>query len=146
MIVPFIFSLKKLINVNNLFGLLLCSFLVFMTIQQFARSCYIKSSYEWYYDENTFEVLKELKYIYEIEGRKEPINLDSYWIFHPSLSFYVTEKYAKYVNLEHYHSDLDKNSKNEFYYIQREDFEKMKENYNIFKEFGWGTRILIKRK
>jgi hypothetical protein len=134
------------VNVNNLLGLFVCAFLGFMTLQHFVRSSYGKSSYEWYYDENTYDVLKTLKEVYISEGRKEPIKLDCEWIFHPSLSFYTADEYNKYINLEHYHSDLNPNSNNEFYYIQNEVYDKMKDNFVIFKEFAWGTRKLVKRK
>lgn len=146
LMVPFVFSLQKLVNVNNLLGLFVCAFLGFMTLQHFVRSSYGKSSYEWYYDENTYDVLKTLKEVYISEGRKEPIKLDCEWIFHPSLSFYTADEYNKYINLEHYHSDLNPNSNNEFYYIQNEVYDKMKDNFVIFKEFAWGTRKLVKRK
>lgn len=103
----------------------------------------LESSYEWWYDKNTFDVLSKL----EAENNPDSIiTLDAGWLFYPSLNFHIVTDNHDKISLQDFHTNIDSNSISDYYYIVSSDYEELKKNYVIDTTYEYGTRILLKKK
>jgi len=100
-----------------------------------------KNVREWWFDENTFQVMEFLR----ADAKCEKINLRTNWLFHPSFYFYVyTGKYTD-LNLHNYNKEVDVNSDATYYYVLNEDVPKLEANYYKVVSFD-NARFILKRK
>lgn len=103
----------------------------------------LESSYEWWYDKNTFDVLSKL----ETENNpRSIITLDADWLFYPSLNFHIVTDDHDKISLQDFHTDIDSNSICTYYYIVESDYAQLKNKYDTVATYEYGTRILLKKK
>lgn len=116
---------------------------IFAGLIHMSETVNLESSYEWWYDKNTFDVLSNLE---AENSRGSTITLDADWLFYPSLNFHiVTDDHDKII-LQDFHTNIDSNSISNYYYIVSSDYEELKNNYDIDTTYEYGTRILLKKK
>ncbi len=96
---------------------------------------------EWYYDQNTLEVINYLKEKYN--GR--PLSLKTSWFFHPSFYFYFDSGKAPWIDLQGYDYNLDVHSQAEYYYIFAEDYNILEPGFDVVYKFS-PDRWLLKHK
>lgn len=144
--IPFIFALERLRAYNQIVGMILIVFLGGLSTQHFIRAYKSKSAFEWYLDENTYQVLDKIKEIVERENLNKPVKLNCTWVFHPSLLFHTQYDYPGMMDLVTYHKDVQPNSDTEFYYAQPEDLEVLKSKYEIVWAINGGHRYLLRLK
>lgn len=100
----------------------------------------IRSAREWWFDENTFDVMAVLR----TEAKGATIDLRTNWLFYPSFYFYVYTGKAKDIHLHDYNKEVDVNAGVHYYYVMEQDLEKLKPRYDVIKRFN--DRYLLKRK
>ncbi len=117
-----------------------------LVIQHYVRAYNIKSTYEWYYDANTYDVLRDIDDIIAQDNLPIPIKVNCHWIFYPSLSYHIKQKYRDKIILVDYHKDIMPDSDAMFYYTQSDEMERLLPRFNIHKEYSWRSRFLMRAK
>ncbi len=105
-----------------------------------------RCSFEWYYDENTYEVLEDIRGIVSAPGLKQPIKINCNWLFHPSLLFHTTYENQGFFELVPYHKEPQPESDALFYYAQPEDKDILLDRYDVVKTYNYKTRFLMQLK
>lgn len=101
----------------------------------------LKSVREWYYDQNTLEVLSFLKERYN----GKPISLKTSWFFCPSFYFYTYTGKAPYIDLQYQDYNIDINTPAEYYYITAQDYKLLEPRFEVVYKFN-SDRWLLKQK
>ena len=101
----------------------------------------LSSIKEWYYDQNTLEVINFLKE----NQTKEPISLKTSWFFHPSFYFYCDAGKAPWIDLQPYDYNIDITTPSEYYYIFAEDYKALEPKFEVVYKFS-PERWLLKQK
>ncbi len=117
------------------FAIIIPAFMFYHLINSFNG----KSVREWWYDENTYEVID---YIKEANPDK-PVTLKTYWIFYNSFDFYSKTGKMKGIQLLP-NSDIDVNCGADYYYIENSQMNQIKSKYKKIKRFGY-SRWLMKK-
>ncbi len=99
-----------------------------------------KSVREWWYDENTLEIIDYLK----ASNPGKEVTLKTYWIFFNSFDFYDRTGRIQGVKLLP-NSDIDPNSDADYYYVEEGQIKQLEARYKRMKKISWG-RWLLKRK
>jgi hypothetical protein len=135
-------SLVAALNKIHLIPQLIVGFsILWFSTWHFKDTFSFKSVREWWFDENTFQVVEFLRN----DAKCEQINLRTNWLFHPSFYFYVyTGKFTKF-NLHNYNKEVDVNSDADYYYVLGEDVAKLEANYYKVASFD-NARFILKRK
>ena len=141
-----VLGLSAWVRVKPVTGYVLVMLVSVLSIQHFVRGYNGKSIYEWYYDENTYDVIRDITYMIETEKLTKPVKLNCHWIFYPSLSYHVARQCPDAVELVPYHKELQKDSDAFFYYTQVEELEALQDKYNVSREYGWRSRLLLRKK
>jgi len=144
--IPVVFSIQHLLSYNKVAALLLSLFLGGFAFQHFVRSYNVKHSFEWYFDANTYEVLDFLKEYAKNNQLKEPIRLNVNWIFHPSFMYHSEKDYPNLVVINRVNNGEQPKADYNFYYIQNGEWEKLKNEYDLIKDFSWGMHKLVRKK
>ncbi len=131
---------------NRLAGLLMTIFTISFSLQHFIRGFNNSLVFEWYYDANTHEVLRDIDELIKNENLNTPVKLDCYWIFHPSLSYHISHKYKGVIELIPYHKELEINEEARYYYIQSDQQEQLTQKFEKIKDYSSGNRVLMKAK
>lgn len=100
-----------------------------------------KYAREWWYDENTFDVLKYLKE----KSTNKAIVLKTNWLFYPSFYFYSYTGKTPWLDLQGYDKSIDLNTKAEYYYILSEDYKILGPKFEVIYKVT-NDRWLVKRK
>ncbi len=140
------FGLQAWVEKKQVIGLVLILMYGGLSIQHFVRGFNIKSTYEWYFDENTFDVLRDMNHMIEEEKLEKPVKINCHWIFYPSLSYHLDRKYPGVFELVPYHKEIETNTDAVFYYTQNDEVEALSEHYFVSRDYAWKSRILLKRK
>ena len=140
------FGLQAMINDSKPLGLSLVLIYGFLSFQHFVRGFNVKSTFEWYYDENTYDVLKDMDEIIRNENIQKPVKVNCHWIFYPSLSYHIEQKYPEVFELVPYHKELEVNSNAMFYYTQSDEVESLSPKFGPIRDYGWKSRVLLKSK
>jgi len=99
-----------------------------------------KSVREWWYDENTLEVIN---YIKKTNPESE-VSLKTYWIFYNSFDYY--DRLGKMEGIKlHKNSKLNVDDDVDYYYIEDGQLKQIKPKFEKVKRFG-SSRWLMKRK
>ncbi len=117
-----------------------------LSVQHVVRGFNGRSIYEWYYDENTYDVLRDINYMIETEQLTKPVKLNCHWIFYPSLSYHIGRQCPDAIELVPYHKEIQKDTDALFYYTQSDERDALQEKYGPVREYGWGSRFLLRRK
>ncbi len=140
------FGLEGLIRTKLWLGLLVTVFTISFSIQHFVRGFNGLSTYEWYNDADTHVILRELKEIIDREKLTTPVKVDVHWIFHPSMSYHIRHEYSGLIELLPYHKEINTESQGVFYYTQSDEVDRLTPRYNKLKDYGWGSRVLMRLK
>ena len=127
-------------------GIILVSFLSIINIQHFFRANNPRANFEWYQDEQTHQVLREINNMIMLDGYKKPVKIDCNWIFHPSLTYHIEKNYQGVMELLPYHKDTQVGSPAMFYYAESSETEALKEDFIAVKDYAWKTKFILKRK
>jgi MFS family permease len=127
-------------------GLALCIAVSALCVQHYVRAYNIKVTYEWYYDGETYDVIKAVTDFYDREKLNSPIKLNCHWIFHPSLNYHIKQLCPDKIILVDYHKDIQPESDATFYYTQSDEHEKLTPRFDIYQDYGWRSRFLMKHK
>jgi hypothetical protein len=119
-------------------GAFICAGLIHMT-----GTMNLNSTYEWWFDKNTFDVLSKLDKE-NLDNAK--ITVDADWLFYPSLHFHIVTDHHNQIILKDFHTDIDSNSVSNYYYILSSDYEQLKNKYDTLETYDYGSRILLKKK
>ncbi|MDZ4709970.1 MAG: hypothetical protein SH818_16335 [Saprospiraceae bacterium] len=111
------------------------------------KSCYnVHSAYEWWFDGDNKKVMHAIMSNYSPESYTPKIRLKCNWIFQPSLTYYTTMEYHKWIIPPPYNKVIDTAEIVDFYYISSEDKnEWFDRNYTVLQSFGWESRYLMKK-
>lgn len=135
-------SLLAVLNKTNvLLQLFFCYVIFGFTNWHFRDTFKIHSVREWWFDENTFQVMEILRN----DTKCQKINLRTNWLFHPSFNFYVYTGKFNDLYLHGYDKNVDVNSDAEYYYVIQEDLSKLESKYYQIARLA-SDRYLLKRK
>jgi hypothetical protein len=126
-------------------GVIFSITLTLLIIAHMARAVNFRSCYEWWYDENTFDVLNFLEKEHE-KNRKEKISLNTNWLYFPSMNFYVHYDKIDWLHLAPFHQDIQPDSSYDYYYATSDDKPTLDSVYETVLSFGGDSRLLMKRK
>lgn len=104
-----------------------------------------KNVFEWWFDENTFEVLDDVQKDATASQITTPIMIDCSWLFQPSLSYHGDQCCKSTIQIVPYHKDPNANSDAIYYYATSDEAPSLDSSYHKIKEYGWGSRILFKK-
>lgn len=127
-------------------GLMLVLFFSAFSVQHLVRGMNVRTTFEWYYDANTYEVLRDIDYIIKTEHIQTPIKLNCHWIFYPSLNYHLGQLYPGMVDLVPYHKEIQVDTDAMYYYTQSDEVEALSNTFTPIKDYGWRARFLLKRK
>lgn len=128
-------------KINMLIQLAFAILLVWFTKWHITDAYKSTSVREWWFDENTFQVMKVLRE----DAQCKLVDLRTNWLFHPSFNFYYyTGKFQNF-HLHDYNKEVDKDSGAEYYYVLSEDIPKLESNYSIIANFN-NERFILKRR
>lgn len=97
---------------------------------------------EWWYDENTLDVIDYIK----SENPNGEVTLKTQWWFYPSFYFYTyTGKAPEIILEENKNHEVNENSSADYYYIMESDKTKIEHEYTPIKKFGWDRWLMIKK-
>ena len=144
--ITFSLSLESILNYSKTAGLILIVLVNSLVVQHFIRGFNVKVIQEWYYDQNTFEVLEFLKHLAESGQVPKPVKVNCYWIFYPSLRYHVDHGFSEFIELAPYDTKIDNDMQSTFYYTESSEKDKLLSRFDIIQEYGWGSRIIMKAK
>ncbi|HEX6333292.1 MAG TPA: hypothetical protein VFZ78_03635 [Flavisolibacter sp.] len=110
-----------------------------------AASANLKRSFEWWFDENTKDVISYLEQ-QQPENPAPSVTLNAHWWFTPSLEYYRVTTPLPWLQLAPYHKEPQPDSPYLFYYATDYDLPVLGKNYETVKSFGWNSRFLMKRR
>lgn len=103
-------------------------------------------NYEWYFNQNTYEVLDEIIFLIHSNNLPTPVTLDCHWFYHPSLTYHINNKYRGIIELAPYHKETNQNSTSTYYYSEPNEVDSLSKNYIKIKEFSGTYSILWQKK
>ncbi|HOY13091.1 MAG TPA: hypothetical protein PLY70_08125 [Saprospiraceae bacterium] len=124
-------------SLKIILGILIGGFLIVHSYHSINKN----STWEWWYDTYTKELVAEL----ENRTSDAPLKVNSHWMFHPTLDFYNHFFYKDKLILSPYSKDLTVDESIDYYIIFKGDFEPFKEKYEIISE-QLNSQVLIKKK
>ena len=139
-------SVQNIYNFRKSIGLPMAMVITMLCCQHFVRGYDVKSSFEWYYDQNTYDVLNDLKEIAENEHHINPAKVNCYWIFYPSISYHTEKDYQRYLELAPYGVKIEDDNESLFYYAQSDEVEKLSEKFEVIRRYADGARVLMRAK
>ena len=103
--------------------------------------------YEWWFDKNTFDVIKEMKLEYQKRQDGKPLKLHTYWTLQPAIYYYREEQHLDWL-FEPFGWDrqVDSIKPYDFYFTFREDLPALQSKYEVIKQYDRGEAVLMKHK
>jgi len=144
-IAAFLFILRE---GNTLFPRLVHGFsilLIVLGITHETLALNMKMVREWWYDQNTYDVLSYLN-DFRLKNHEQKVQLNTSWWFNPSFSYYIQTRKLDWLALTPYHKDVDTTSNTQFYYIMGDDWSQLQNHYDPVLRFDGGARMLILHK
>lgn len=144
--IPFCLSIQNIGFVNKNIGFALVILLNSLILQHFIRGSRVNTNFEWYYDQNTYQVLDHIKSMVESGQAPKPAIINCYWIFYPSLSYHIAHGYEEYIQIAPWDTKISNDNTSVFYYTESGEREQLLEKFDISKDFGYGARFLMRAK
>lgn len=144
--IPFTLSLQVFFNKFKTWPFIIIIVLLSLQLQHFIRGYSVNSNFEWYYDQNTYEVLDHIKSMVESGQAPKPVKINCYWIFYPSLSYHVSQKYAEYIEIAPWDNKIKDDGNSLFYYTEGSEKDQLLERFDVIRDFGYGARFLMRAK
>ncbi len=98
---------------------------------------------DWMFDAYTFKVLDHLNNSRINDA--EIITLKTHWLYHPSFNFYTATGKVDWLELYPYDKNIDTLTNAQYYYLFNEDFELLKDKYEVVHKLS-DTQLLLKKK
>lgn len=137
-------SLFELLRLRaSAFGMIISIMCIGILGYHYQKAYNPKCSFEWYYDENTYELLDDIREIVSASGMNQPVKINCNWLFHPSLLFHTTYENQGKFNLVPYHKETQPESDALFYYAQPEERDILSARYEVVKTYNYKTRFLM---
>jgi hypothetical protein len=148
---PIVFALMAsgvygLYRLSRPAGLILSIVMMGLLTQHFVRGYNVKNTFEWFYDANTYDVLRDLDQYVRDNHITTPIKVNCHWTYHPSVSYHIRQKYKDKFILKPYHKETEPGADDLFYFIEAGELEAMLPRYDIYREYNWRARFLMKKK
>ena len=115
--------------------------LSFLLLFQLAGTMSLNYVKEWWFDENTFEVID----YFNKTMPDQKVSLKTNWLFHPSFNFYKYTGKLPLIDLKAYDKSIDLNTDADYYYIKSEDFNTLEPKFELAFKIN-DERWLVKRK
>ena len=144
--IPLCLSIQNISFANKNIGFALIVLLNGLLLQHFIRGYKVNSNFEWYYDQNTYQVLDHIKSLVEAGQAPKPATLNAYWIFYPSLSYHIAHGYEEYIQIAPWDTKIDQDQSSLFYYTEISEKDKVLPRFDISKDYGSGARLLFRSK
>jgi len=140
-IVVFISTIDLIIkNKSKLRALILSLGIILFSVYHLLSTVMPSKVKEWWYDAYTVEVINFIKN--QSDGNE--VIIETSWLFNPSFQYHVQKEGEGWLSLEPYSKELDLKTDALYYYIQKEDYTKLKNQFYISKKYG--DNFLLKRK
>ncbi|MBK8625638.1 MAG: hypothetical protein IPN86_08820 [Saprospiraceae bacterium] len=144
--IPFALSFQILFQKFKTCSLLLLIFILSLFVQHFIRGYSVRTNFEWYYDQNTYQVLDYIKSMVESGQVPKPVKVNCYWIFYPSMSYHVTQNYSEFIEIALWDTKIKDDTNSIFYYTESAEKDQILERFDVIKDFGYGARMLVRAK
>ena len=127
-------------------GTFLCVLFIAFSINHIKRGALLGSYREWWYDTHTYEILDFLKQEHEKTNKKQPLRLNTTWMFHPSFLYHRGKAKMEWLAPLSFNSSPDTLNVYDFYYTTRDEMPALQSRYEKVKEWDYGQWILMKWK
>lgn len=127
-------------------GIFICVLFIAFSINHIKRAGSLTSYREWWYDVHTFDVLDILKQKHDKTDKKQPLRLNTTWMFHPSFLYHKRKANMEWLAPLSFHSNPDTINIYDYYYTTRDEMPALQSKYEKVKEWDGGQWILMKRK
>ncbi len=127
-------------------SIFICVLFIAFSLNHIKRSSSLTSYREWWYDVHTFEILDILKQEYDKTNKKQPLRLNTNWMFHPSFLYHKGKARLEWLAPLPFNSAPDTINVFDFYYTTRDEMPALLSHYEKVKEWDYGQWILMKRK
>lgn len=144
--IPLVLSIQVLFQSFKYWPFVIIITFLSVQMQHFIRGYSVNSNFEWYYDQNTYQVLDHIKSMVESGQAPKPAKINCYWIFYPSLSYHVSQKYAEYIEIAPWDTKIKDDGNSLFYYTEGSEKDQLSEKFDVVKDFGYGARFLMRAK
>ena len=122
-------------------GLALAGLIVLVVIQHQTTATRMKSFKEWRYDAHTFEVIDYIK-----KDSGGDASLQTYWMYYNSFDFYRRYDQLNWLKMDPYLTEINSNSKADYYYVFEDEVPFLESDYEIVKTFEGGHTLMKRRK
>ena len=127
-------------------GVFICILFIVFSVNHVKRGGSLTSYREWWYDVHTFEILDMLKQEHDKTDKKQPLRLNTTWMFHPSFLYHKGKARLEWLAPLPFNSAPDTINVYDFYYTTRDEMPALITKYEKIKEWDYGQWILMKRK
>jgi hypothetical protein len=124
----------------------ICVLFIAFSVNHIKRASSLTSYREWWYDVHTFEILDLLKQEHEKTDKKQPLRLNTTWMFHPSFLYHRGKSKMEWLAPLPFNSNPDTIQVYDFYYTTRDEMPALLSKYEKVKEWDDGQWILMKWK
>jgi hypothetical protein len=124
----------------------ICVLFIVFSLNHIKRAGSFTSYREWWYDVHTFEILDLLKNEHEKTDKKQPLRLNTTWMFHPSFLYHRGKAKMEWLAPLPFNSNPDTINVYDFYYTTRDEMPALQSKYEKMKEWDDGQWILMKWK
>lgn len=144
--IPLVLSFQEIYNKYKQWSLLFIIIIMSLQVQHFVRGFSVNSNFEWSYDQNTYQVLDHIKSMVESGQAPKPVKINCYWIFYPSMSYHVSQKYSEFIEIAPWDTKIKDDGNSVFYYTEGGEKDPLAERFDVIKDFGYGARFLMRAK
>jgi hypothetical protein len=124
-------------------GITLSCLIIIVISIHLIRSYNVSYFKEWQFDQNTFQVLDQLKKIKADRKSEGQIRLNTHWLFNPSFNFYKQTENLTWLDLIPYHKEPQYTQHDEFYYTISDEYNLIPIEYKKIKTFDNDNRALF---
>ena len=111
------------------------------------RSSNLVYFYDWWFDKNTLEVLKDMKTVYQKRQNGKPIKLHTHAVLQPAFDYYFQEQHLDWlVEPFGWDNQPDTVKHYDFYYDYDDELPILQSKYEVVKKYDGGEFLLLKPK
>jgi hypothetical protein len=114
-----------------------------LAVWHLARTWNPASVWEWRYDAHTREVIRDIQ---TDRTSRQTATLNLYWWFYWSFEYETRFGEADWLELAPYSKELNTEGLAEYYYLPKDQWEKLKDRYMPLHSYGNEKYLLLKRK
>lgn len=121
----------------------IAGFMALFLIYHLFRAGNFQYTREWWYDQNTREMVEYLES--KLEPGQEPVRLGVHWVFQPTTVFYLHTRSIDGIVPPPIGDKIHTDGRYAYYYVFDSDIPQLEEKYELERTFQWG-RALLRRK